>query len=113
MDGSVLDAIYGKHYDLETFENELVKVEPAGLCIRVGIKNSAGMPFSWWELRYPFMPPPLGVSWPKQNGWEFTVEAPTQEETRAVFSCGDERHILTLRVTDPTAHPKPVEVSWE
>jgi hypothetical protein len=113
MDGSVLDAISGKHYDLETFENELVKVESAGPCIRVGIKNGTGTPFSWWEPRYPFAAPPPGVSWPKQNGWEFTVEAPTQEETRAIFSRGDERHVLTLRVTNPTAHPKPIEVSWE
>lgn len=113
MDGSLLDAAYGKHYVLETFENDLVKVESAGPCIRVGIKNSAGMPFSWWEPRYPFTPLPQDLGWPKQNGWEFTIETPTQEETRAIFVRGGERYVLTLRITDPTAHPKPVEVNWE
>lgn len=110
MDGSVLDAISGKHYDLETFENNLVRVESAGPCIRVGIKDADGAFFSWWEPGYPFSAPVSGISWPEQDGWQFTVEAPTQEEARAIFTRGSERHVLTLRVTDSTVHPKPVEV---
>lgn len=111
MDGSVLDALTGKHYDLETFENERVKVESAGRCIRVGIKNSAGALFSWWEPTYPFTPPPRKL--PKQDEWDFDVEAPTSEVTRAIFTRGNERHVLTLTVTDPSANPKPVQVTWE
>lgn len=113
MDGSVIDAISGKHYDLETFENDLVKVESAGRSIRVGIKDENGTPFSWWEPAYPFTSPPADVSWPSQNGWNFTVETPSPELTHGVFEKEDERHVLTLRVTDTSANPKPVEVSWQ
>lgn len=111
MDGSTIDALQGKLYNLETLDNDLVIVESAGPCIRVGIKNADGVAFSWWEPRYPFTPPPQAL--PKQGKWEWEVEAPTSEETRAIFTCGEKRHMLTLIVTDPTANPKPVEVKWE
>lgn len=111
MDGSVLDALTGKHYDLKTFENDRVKVESAGRSIRVGIKNRNGQLFSWWEPSYPFAPPPRMLL--KQDEWDFDVEAPTPEVTRAIFTRGDERHVLTLMVTDPAANPKPVQVTWD
>lgn len=113
MNSGLIDFISGKQYDLETLENDLVRVESSGRCIRVGIKDSAGNPSSWWEPAYPFSAPPPGVSWPKQNGWHFSVEAPTPEQTMGIFERNGERHVLTLRVTDPTASPKPVEVTWE
>lgn len=113
MDESVLDEIFGKHYKLETLNNDVVRVESAGNNIRVGIKDARGGPNSWWELTYPFAPPPAGVSWPKQNGWTFTVEAPSPEVAIGIFEREGERHVLTICVTDPYATPKPVELTWE
>lgn len=110
MDGSVLDALQGKHYDLDTFENEVIKVESAGSVIRVAIKNDAGQLFSWWEPTHPFAAGRDNL--PKQGKWSFCTETPNENETHAVFTNGSERHVLCLRVTDPSMTPKPVEVSW-
>ena len=112
MDGQMIDAIKGKYYDLETLENDLVKVESAGPCIRVGIKNKGGEVFSWWEPRHPFLAPPPG-SLPKQGEWDFAVEVLSTDEVRATFIRGEEQHVLILVVTSPISEPKPVDVSWE
>lgn len=113
MDGSIIDHIQGKRYDLKTFENEIVKVESAGRCIRIGIKNDSGVPFSWFEPTHPFYPTPSDISWPSQNGWLYKEETPSEDVYKGIFEREDNRHILTLRVTDPSANPKPVEVTWE
>lgn len=113
MDGKDLDALFGKYYDFQPFENEVVKVESAGPCIRVGIKDRKGVPFSWWEPRFPFSPPPPDVRWPSQNGWDFTVEVQDSYEARGIFCRNTERHVLTLRIIDPAANPQPVSVDWE
>ena len=109
MDGAILDQLDGKHYDLPVFENDLVRVESAGRVIRVGIKQN-GAVFSWWEPFHPFYG---NRELPQQRGWGFRVETPNENETRAIFSRGDERHVLSLTCTNPSANPKPIEVKWE
>src|SRR5689334_6531595 len=111
MDGYLIDEMCGKEYNLQTFENFLVKVESAGDCIRVGIKDKNGKIFSWLEPRYPFQIRTKEM--PKQDEWELTVETQSHESTSAIFTRGTDRHVLTLTVTDPTATPKPVTVTWE
>jgi len=113
MDGIILDGLLGKQYEFAPFENEMVKVEAAGPRISVGFKNNAGTPYSWWEPTYPFTQPPPTLKLPPVNGWDFSVETSSPELTRAILQKGDQRHVLTLRVTDPNATPKPVEVTWE
>lgn len=85
MDGAVLDALNGKHYELETLDNDLVRVESAGRVIRVGIKDETGTPFSWWEPTHPFTEPPQDPM-PDQRGWGFRVEKLSDEVTRATFT---------------------------
>ena len=112
MDGAVLDAIMGKSYDLPVFENELVKVESAGRCIRVGFKRN-GVAFSWWEPTHPFYVMPEQKSLGKQNGWDVEIETRVTNVTKALFFKGGERHVLTLTCTSPEKTPKPIEVKWE
>lgn len=109
MDGAFIDQIDGKHYDLLVFENEMVRIESCGRVIRVGIKKD-GIPFSWWEPTHPFKG---NFDLPQQNGWDFRVETPNNEETRAIFTRGDKKHILTLICTNPNVKPKPIKVCWE
>jgi hypothetical protein len=90
----------------------LVKVEPAGRCIRIGIKNAAGTPISWIEPGYPFLAPPPGLQGAPIDGWEYRIEVPTPQEMRVIFTRSGEQHVLTVLVTNPGAHPKPVTVSW-
>ncbi|HSX24865.1 MAG TPA: hypothetical protein VLG69_02785 [Candidatus Andersenbacteria bacterium] len=111
MEGSLMDALVGKQYELLTFENEVVKVESAGTVIQIGIKNELGKEFSWLEPQHPFRPLPLNL--PKQDKWDVSFEVPNEDEMRAIFTCGEESHVLTLRCSDPTVHPKPIEVSWQ
>ncbi len=106
-----LDALTGKQYDLQTFDNHLVHVQSAGRCMRVGIKDSKGTVFSTWEPTHPF--PIESIVLPKQGEWDFALETSTTDITRAIFTRGSERHVLTLTVTNPQAHPKPVKVEWE
>lgn len=109
MDGAILDQLDGKHYDLPVFENDLVRVESAGRVIRVGIKDH-GTAFSWWEPTHPFSG---SRSLPQQRGWDFQVETPNENETRAIFSKRGVSHVLTLTCTNPNVKPKPIEVKWE
>jgi hypothetical protein len=108
MDGKFLDQMYGKHYDLPVFENDLVRVESVGRCIRVGIKD-CGVVFSWWEPRYPFFG---NQKLPDQRGWAFRVITPSENKTMAFFSKDGINHCLTLICTDPGKHPMPIEVKW-
>jgi len=109
VDGAILDQLTGKQYDLPVFENDLVRVESAGRVIRVGIKDR-GMAFSWWEPTHPFSG---NRSLPQQRGWDFQVETPNENETRAIFSKGSVRHVLTLTCTNPNVKPKTIEVKWD
>jgi hypothetical protein len=109
MEGAILNQLDGKHYDLPVFENDLVKVESAGRVIRVGIKEN-GVAFSWWEPTHPFSG---NRELPQQRGWDFRVETLSENETRAIFSKGDKRHVLLLTCTNPSANPKPIKVKWE
>jgi hypothetical protein len=108
MDGALLDQISGKQYELPVFENEMVGIESAGPCIRVTFKWMKG---SWWEPRHPF--PPSRDDLPKQGNWDWRVETTSEDETCAIFIRGDKEHRLILCCTDPTASPKPIEVTWQ
>lgn len=112
MDGAVLDALTGKHYQLETLENDVVRVESAGSCIRIGIKNRGGQAFSWIEPGYPFQPPPPGYERMRQGEWDVSMLHVSDCEMHLEFEQPGRKHLLALRVTDPSVKPMPVEVTW-
>lgn len=110
---NLFNLLQEKQYDFEPYQNELIEVEAAGRCIRVGIKDSSGRAFSWWEPAYPFVPPPPGMVFPEQNGWQFGVEVPSDTEARAIFTKGQTRHVLTVKIEDANVKPMPVTLTWE
>lgn len=103
--------VQGPQFAFPIFENALVKVEPMGDHVSVGIKDSEGRLFSWWEPRHPFLMDTVPL--PLQDGWTLTEEPVDADEIRMIFEKNGERYVLGLRVTDPTAAPEPVTVTWE
>ena len=100
-------------YDFDIFENDIVKIEPAGRCIRIGIKDANGREFSWFEPTHPFRPRPASIQIPPQNGWIIDEEETGTERTRYIFSGNGLSYILTLTVIDPSVKPMMVRVEWE
>lgn len=111
MDGKQLDALQGVHYVLSPVDNDVVRVQAAGACIRVGIKNREGIEAKWFDLAHPFLPAPPNLA--LQEGWKCTFDVANDRDIRIAFTKGERKHLLGLRITNPSASPKPVEVSWE
>jgi hypothetical protein len=111
MDGPQLDALQGKHYVLPVLDNDVVRVQAAGKCIRVGIKNREGIEAKWFDLAHPFLPAPPNLA--LQEGWKCTFDIANDRDMRITFQKSERKHVLGLRITDPSVSPKPVEVSWE
>jgi hypothetical protein len=110
MDGAYLDALQGKHYVFPVLDNDVVKVQSAGRSIRIGIKDDRSTESCWLEPAYPFTPQPFEL--PRQAGWKVTVGTDGPAVQTVVFEKKGRRHVLILTVTDVSAKPMPVTVSW-
>jgi hypothetical protein len=87
-----------------------LKVQAAGRCIRVGIKDDRAVEACWLEPTYPFTPQPFEL--PLQVGWKVTVGTDGPAVQTIVFEKKDRRHVLILTVTDASVKPMPVTASW-
>ncbi len=113
MDISRFDAIHGRHFSFELFENELVLVQSAGFNIAIGVKNARGKILYQHLIKYPFASHSENLDIPSSEECEVEVVSCSSDEIKITFITDDDSNILTITCANSGMREKPIKIQWE